>query len=196
MGTVSQEETSDPIGNVPYLLFLDKEIKEAGGEVIQTEFCNAFKDLLISPTDIARTIAQRIDAVYWEILLPADPLMKYHDDKGMAGFLNALWEFFFELSKHITYDDSKQDTLIQFITELRKLPPKPFKVWIVCLDIPVLPLIIINLLIYRLQEDCLVYSREPIFLAVMNEHWNGSYSKPPSLSFLPSLHIIANIIIN
>ena len=55
--------------------------------------------------------------------------MRFYDDKGMESFLWALYQVIFDLARLIPYNDLKQTALVQLILELRKLPPKQFKIW-------------------------------------------------------------------
>lgn len=51
----------------------------------------------------------------------------------MPGF-QEFWEVVSSLAKLIPYtDSSKHEKLVQLILELRKLPPRQFKVWGICL---------------------------------------------------------------
>jgi hypothetical protein len=119
--------------NTPsYLSCLDEEIQEAerDNEPLAAKLHTAIRDLLTSSTENpAASIARRVDTLYSQTFLSQDPLAKFTDDGGMAGFLNALWEIVFEISRYISYTDPKQDTLVQFIVELRKLPIRPAKIW-------------------------------------------------------------------
>jgi len=123
-------EASSQTTNLPWLLWLDEEIKGAIEEDYTNGLCVALKDFLLSTSDTAAAdTALRVDALYKETLLDGDPLLKFQDDKGISGFLNTLWEIFFEVAKRVPYSDSEQHKLLQFINELRKLSPKPFNIW-------------------------------------------------------------------
>ena len=123
-------EASSQTTNLPWLLWLDEEIKGAIEEDYTNGLCIALKDFLLSTSDTAAAdTALRVDALCQETLLDGDPLLKFQDDKGISGFLNALWETFFEVVKRVPYSDPKQDELVQLIHELRKLSPKPFNIW-------------------------------------------------------------------
>ena len=114
----------------PWFAYLEEEIVSCGEGTFECDLDNIMKDFLISKCDpAAPETALRIVTYYWENYLPSDPLMKFEDDKGIAGFLNHLYELVFAMARLIPYNDSRQDMLVQLILELRKLPAKPFKIW-------------------------------------------------------------------
>jgi hypothetical protein len=56
--------------------------------------------------------------------------MRFQDDQGIGGFLNTFYKVVFTLARLIPYNDSsKQEKLIRLILELRKSPPRSFKIW-------------------------------------------------------------------
>jgi hypothetical protein len=71
---------------------------------------------------VARELARRINADYWELYRQSVPLLKRQEDKGLAGYLNGLYELIFGLARLIGYDDSQQDVLVEVLVELHKLP--------------------------------------------------------------------------
>ncbi|KAL1970741.1 hypothetical protein VTN77DRAFT_2575 [Rasamsonia byssochlamydoides] len=73
----------------------------------------------------------------------------------MANFLSILYELVFDMARLLPYTDARQDTLVQLILELRKLPPKPCRIW---------------------NENCIVYTDEPVFPVVMEDNWNGNHA--------------------
>ena len=80
----------------------------------------------------AATMASRIQEIYQTEFLPADPLTKYLDDRGMESFLTNFYGILFTLARLIPYTSSIGDLLIEIIFELRKLPPLKVKIWEVC----------------------------------------------------------------
>lgn len=102
--------------------------------------------------------------------------MKFLDDKGIGEFLTNFYELVFDLARLIPYDNSNQEKLVQLILELRKLPPKQFKIWKVCKVFyalsPVLLLILRLLLggLPRLDSGTIVWG-------LTEDNWNGSYRK-------------------
>lgn len=115
-----------------WLTYLDDEIAsdESG---IAGDMAREIRTLLLPDGDTAvRDTALRIDALY-DKHLTSDPLLKSHEDKGMEGFLGSLYVLIFELALFLPYKDDTQDTLVQLLLELRKLPPKTFKIWGVCI---------------------------------------------------------------
>lgn len=77
----------------------------------------------------AREAARRIDAEYRDVYIPSDPLLRGLEDKGMAGFLGRVYDLVLSVSRLVDCDDARQDALVRFLGELRKLPPTAFKIW-------------------------------------------------------------------
>lgn len=71
---------------------------------------------------------KKIDEVYEE-LSQADPLMKYEDDKGMAGFLWGFYDVVINFASLVPHDNECQDRLIQLLQELMRQPTKKAKIW-------------------------------------------------------------------
>lgn len=114
----------------PWVVFLDGEIADPTSD---QELAQVLKRAFLSDEESAPAqAAQQIDALYEKEFLPSDPLMRFQDDKGMAGFLNNLYWFVTELALVIPYNHSGQDILVNILVELRKLPTKQFKIWNVC----------------------------------------------------------------
>ncbi|ROV90384.1 hypothetical protein VPNG_10017 [Cytospora leucostoma] len=111
--------------------------------------------------EAAREAAFRIDGDYRDVYLPSDPLLQGQDDKGMAGFLDRLYDLMLRIARLVKYDDIRQHALIQCLGELRKLPPKAFRIW---------------------NEDCLVYTREPVFAVTTEDGWNANFRMTDSPS--------------
>lgn len=121
------------VSNEPWTAQFDKELNDWTAEGVENAFAVVLKDFLLSDGDpTAAETAHEIDDLYTQEYLPSDPLLKFSDDQGMEGFLGDFYQIFFTLARLIPYDNSKQDRLIQVILELRKLPPKQFKIWKVC----------------------------------------------------------------
>ena len=117
-------------GTQRWMEYLDGEMATTEADPVTHCLAQIIRDTLLS-TDESRAAgaAHRIDAYYQDEYLPSDPFLKFSDDKGMAGFLNSLYGLVFDVARLIPYRDALQDTLIQVIVELRKLPPKPCKIW-------------------------------------------------------------------
>ncbi|RYP65984.1 hypothetical protein DL771_008031 [Monosporascus sp. 5C6A] len=121
----------------------------------QLDLLIILRDALLSIDEAAvKDAAHLIDSYYSDTYLSLDPLVKFEQGKGIAGFLKELWDAVFGLAELLSFDDPKQDKLVEVILELRKLPPKSFNI---C------------------QENCLVYTNEPVFFMVQEDRWNGSF---------------------
>ena len=136
------EEMSQPHeGNVnseqPWIAFLDAQVAASDLYPVEYSLFKLLRSVLLSTDQAAiAEAAQHIDSYYHDEYLPYDPLMRFEDDKGVGGFLNSLYELIYDLARLIPFNNSQQDVLIQLIVELRNLPPKPFKIWNVCLSMP------------------------------------------------------------
>ncbi|KAI0384667.1 hypothetical protein F5Y04DRAFT_247527 [Hypomontagnella monticulosa] len=139
----------------PWVEFLDNIAENYGPSNPQKDVLDILRQTLFSseePSPIAA--AQQIDTYYQETYLLCDPLMRFQEDKGMGGFLHCLYESVFDLVLRIPYNHTSQDILVEFIAELRRLPPKQLKIW---------------------NEDVQIYTRDPIFASVMDDNWNGYF---------------------
>lgn len=119
--------------------YLAEEIAIYEGYGDPSKLPSIFLDLFTTYRDedcqtATHNVTRRINAEYWDVYLPSDSLIKSQEDKGMAEFLSRLNNLVFGLALLIGYDDPRQDALLQVLVELRKLPPKPFKVWRVSLS--------------------------------------------------------------
>ncbi|RYP66230.1 hypothetical protein DL769_006074 [Monosporascus sp. CRB-8-3] len=150
----SNESTSQSTTKEPWLAFIDNEF-DIEGDPTRVDLLTILRDALLSVDEAAaKDAAHRIDSYYSDTFFSSDPLVKFEEDKGMASFLNTLWDAVFDLAELLPFDDPKQDRLVEVILELRKLPPKSFKIW---------------------QSNCLVYTNEPVFFMVQEDRWNGSF---------------------
>lgn len=128
--TANEKEKESAFSKEPWHAYLEEEIASCGEGTFECDLDNIMKDFLMSTSDpAAPDTALRIDTYYWKIYLPSDPLMKFKEDKGIAGFLYYLYELVFDMARLVPYYDPKQDMLVQLILELRKLPAKTFKIW-------------------------------------------------------------------
>ncbi|PGH10123.1 hypothetical protein AJ80_07573 [Polytolypa hystricis UAMH7299] len=88
------------------------------------------KSLLLSnDKSKVKDIAEDIDAYYSNVYLPSDPLIRFQDDKGISDFLAGMYGVVLQLGRFISYKDARQDTLVELIQELYKIPPKTFRIW-------------------------------------------------------------------
>jgi hypothetical protein len=114
----------------PWIVYHDEDIEESGEEPSEDDLAEIMKRLLLSTSENAAAEAARgFDQYYSQHFLPSDPLMKFSDDKGMETYLWGLYQLIFDMGRLISYKDTKQTNLVQLLVELRKLPPKTFKIW-------------------------------------------------------------------
>lgn len=115
----------------PWLALIDEELSLDPKGSLDHDLLQIFKDLLLSHggTQVIAEAARQIDGYYTSKFLPSDPLMRFQEDKGIAGFLAVLYRIIFDLGRFLSYKDPRQGILAQLILQLRQLPPKPFKIW-------------------------------------------------------------------
>ena len=162
------------IDQEPWIALFDEERKDSSEGTYEDALGNLVKGFLLSDDDdMASNTAQRIQNYYEQEYLLADPLMKFEDDQGMGEFLAAFYNIIFLLARLIPYNSYAQQKLLLLVLELRKLPPKSFKIWQVCELSPALPLLFTGFDVVA-QEECLVWSREPVSAVLIEDNWNGN----------------------
>ncbi len=78
----------------------------------------------------AQDAARRIDANYWDVFLPANPLIMGFEEVATGAFFYGLYGLIFNVVRFIDFDDDRQDAFVQVIIELRKQPPnRPLEHW-------------------------------------------------------------------
>lgn len=118
-------------GKEPWITQLNQEIDFLGENTWEYDLAMILKGLFLSDGDSdAADIARKIVNCYDQKFVPSDPLIRFRDDKGIQPFLFAFWQaVFIAFARIIPYNDSNQEKLLRFILELRKLPPRQFKIW-------------------------------------------------------------------
>lgn len=111
-----------------WLTWIGDEIAQCAKHDEDDHIPRILKDLLLDKIDPGQA-AQKLDDYYWNTYLPSDPLMKYTEDKGAPTYLTSVYEYICDTARQLPYNDCLQDKMVQVIVELRKLPPKPFKIW-------------------------------------------------------------------
>lgn len=116
------------------IAFLDETISETHGpdyEGDETyELANILKRLLVENGITPQEAAQQIDSFYEHDWLPIQPMwVRKKKTKGMSDFLATPYDLICDLGRVLHYDDVRQNTLIQLILELRKLPPRQVEIW-------------------------------------------------------------------
>ena len=91
--------------------------------------------LLCDDVDAASAFAQRFDALYGAVYEPRfNGYNKTH--KGWTGFLIAFYRVLLGAAAELRYNDPKQDKVVQLLVELRKLPPRAVKIFVVNATLP------------------------------------------------------------
>ena len=114
----------------PWLVWIEAKVRHYGEDTVEASLLEIVKKLLISDNEKAPTVAaHQIDEFYQKIFLPTDPLMRFEEDKGWTEFLNTLYTMIFDVVERVRWNDPKQDSLMNLITALRQLPPRPAKIY-------------------------------------------------------------------
>jgi hypothetical protein len=92
--------------------------------------------LLCDDTNAPATFAKRFDGLYGSVYEPR--YNGYQKRKGWTGFLLAFYQVVFGIARILRYDDPKQDKIIQLLVELRKLPTRAVKIFVVSAARPTL----------------------------------------------------------
>lgn len=122
----------------PWLAHLDKEYLFCEEGTVEQDLASIIKDMLLSSEsdsdNAAPTAARGINTYYWDRNLDSGPLFKFQrDDIGFFDFLSFLYHVIVRVPCFIPYNGSKQNTLVQLLLEIHKLPPSPIRAWNVCL---------------------------------------------------------------
>jgi len=118
--------------NPAWLEELDGTLKTSSPEnEFPRTIARLIKEYLDSDDEKAgATFAQRVDNLYDDVYLPK--FDGYNGKKkGWTGFLIAFYEILFGVGVRLPYDDARQDKLIQLLCELRKLPARSAKIFVV-----------------------------------------------------------------
>ena len=128
--TMSEAASTD---KEPWITVFDDEINDWGKGTFDLSLAVMLKDYLLLDSDsTAADTARHVHLFYEQEHLLSDPLMKFEDDQGMGAFLSGFYENVFTLARLIPYNSSNQEKLVRLLLELRKLPPRQFKIWEVC----------------------------------------------------------------
>ena len=119
------------IDQEPWIVVFDEERNLSDESTHEAALGNIVKDFLLSDDKdaMAPNTAQRIQNYYDQEYLLTDPLLKFEDDQGMGEFLSVFYNIILLLARLIPYDNPTQQKLLLLVLELRKLPPKSFKIW-------------------------------------------------------------------
>jgi hypothetical protein len=86
--------------------------------------------LLCEDDDAAARFARHFDNFDFSVYKPK----VNRQAKGWTGYLELFYEIIVDVAVEARYDDPVQDKIIQLLLELRKLPPRTVKLWVVSTD--------------------------------------------------------------
>lgn len=91
--------------------------------------------LLCDDADAAAIFARRFDDLYGAVYEPRFNGYRKRK-KGWTGFLITFYEMLLGVAVEVRYDDPKQDKVVQLLVELRKLPARVVKIFVVSASSP------------------------------------------------------------
>ena len=117
-------------GKEPWITEVDNEISGWDDETCEYDIAMILKELFLSDGESTEAdTAVKINDYYDQEFLPSEPLVRFEDDKRMQPFLFGFWQaVYIGFARFIPYNNSNQDKLVRCILELRKLPPRQFKI--------------------------------------------------------------------
>lgn len=119
-----------------WLAYLNKEYLLFEGGLVEHDMSSIVKQMLLSEDqdNIARTAAHEIDD-YWHRHLKTDTFNFQKEEPSFFDFHTCLYNIILELPRFVPYNDPKQDTLVQLLVELRRLPSRSDPPSNVCLTL-------------------------------------------------------------
>lgn len=95
---------------------------------VDGKFMEIFQDLLVSDSaTAARDAAKLIDKAFADGWLPQKSMLQHAGDGGLADFVHLVYNLIFELAPLLPYDAPEHERLFELLMELRRLPPRTFK---------------------------------------------------------------------
>lgn len=119
-------ETSDIIQQV-WQSYLATE-RNKRYDPVDGKFMDIFRDFLVSDSaTAAQDAAKLIDKAFADGWLPQKSMLQHGDDGGLADFVHLVYNLIFELAPLLPYDTPEHERLFELLMELRRLPPRTFK---------------------------------------------------------------------
>jgi hypothetical protein len=119
----------------PWLALFEKEYFFCEKGTVEHDVAAMLKDMLLSTdmSNAARTTAYQLNTYYWERNDASGPHFRWGNEKEtFPDFISFLYDIMFRVTPFLSYNDPRQDVIVQLFLELRNLPPNPVKAWNVC----------------------------------------------------------------
>ncbi|KAK8132595.1 hypothetical protein PG999_000768 [Apiospora kogelbergensis] len=157
----------DGNGQSSWVAYLETE-RNRQFDPVDDAFMCIFRDLLRShAVDAARDAARAIDGAFARGWLPQRSMLKHAGDEGLADFVHLVYNLIFELAPLLRHDSAQHVRLFELLVELRRLPPRSFK---------------LN------SNEYIPYVNDPDFFDVLHEETRNCYQEGPH----PRRHLTAD----
>lgn len=121
------EDDEDQQGQSTWVAYLETE-RNRRFDPVDSSFMSIFRDLLRSnAVNAAHDAAHAIDQAFAGGWLPQRSMLKHGGDEGLADFVHLVYNLIFELAPLLAHDSAQHVRLFELLVELRKLPPRSFK---------------------------------------------------------------------
>lgn len=121
------EDDDDQQGQSTWVAYLETE-RNRRFDPVDSTFMSIFRDLLRSnAVNAAHDAAHAIDQAFADGWLPQRSMLKHGGDEGLADFVHLVYNLIFELAPLLAHDSAQHVRLFELLVELRKLPPRSFK---------------------------------------------------------------------
>ncbi|KAK2753931.1 hypothetical protein FQN54_007290 [Arachnomyces sp. PD_36] len=115
-----------------WLALLEEEYFCLKKDTVEFDVATMLKDMLLSVdlNNAVHTTAQQLNTYYWERNNAKGPFFSWGNmEETFPDFVSFLYDIIVRLTPLISYNDPRQDVILQLVLELRRLPPNPVKAW-------------------------------------------------------------------
>ncbi|KAK8008872.1 hypothetical protein PG991_011423 [Apiospora marii] len=152
------DDDDDEQGQSTWVAYLETE-RNRRFDPVDSSFMSIFRDLLRSnAVHAAHDAAHAIDQAFADGWLPQRSMLKHGGDEGLADFVHLVYNLIFELAPLLAHDSAQHVRLFELLVELRKLPPRSFK---------------LN------SNEYIPYINDPDFFDVLHEETRNCYPDDP-----------------
>ncbi|KAK8000192.1 hypothetical protein PG990_012792 [Apiospora arundinis] len=156
--TNCSDDDDDQREHSTWVAYLETE-RNRRFDPVDCTFMSIFRDLLRSnAVHAARDAARAIDGAFAAGWLPQRSMLKHAGDEGLADFVHLVYNLIFELAPLLRHDSAQHERLFELLVELRKLPPRSFK---------------LN------SNEYIPYINDPDFFDVLHEETRNCYPDDP-----------------
>lgn len=174
--TNCSDDDDDQREHSTWVAYLETE-RNRRFDPVDCTFMSIFRDLLRSnAVHAARDAARAIDGAFAAGWLPQRSMLKHAGDEGLADFVHLVYNLIFELAPLLRHDSAQHERLFELLVELRKLPPRSFKlnsVWEGPFSF--IPLSLSACADCICQNEYIPYINDPDFFDVLHEETRNCY---------------------